>query len=297
MVRRMIALAGAFALAGCSIAVDEGDVFRPRAKVESWDEAPHDGIAGERYFADAAGYPISDHGLAASVRHETVGGLQLSLVSLAEPPAATPPLIVHCFGNASDRWFAGLKYGRKLVPYGDVLLFDYPGYNGAPGAPTADAFATQTDDLSAYLQAEHGSRDRIYWGHSLGGFVCAELAARDGGAAGLVLETTAPDVRSAAASWIPRVAKPFVRLRIADSLLAYDTPRTAAATGLPILVIGAARDEVLKVELARALAERLEAAGAEPTYVEFAEAGHFDVGSQPGFDAAIRSFLADASGD
>ena len=292
----MIALGSALAVTACSIDVGEADIFRPRPKTASWDEEPHDGIAGERYFADAGGYPFPDHGLAAAVRHETVGGLQLSVVSRAEPTSLVPPLIVHCFGNASDRWFTGLKYGRKLVPYGDVLLFDYPGYNGAPGVPTAEAFAAQADELSSHLRAEHASRRRIYWGHSLGGFVCAELAARDAGAAALILETTAPDVRSAAASWIPWYAKPFVRLRFAEGLAAYDTPRTAAATGLPILVIGAARDEVLRVELSRMLAGRLEEAGADPAYAEFPEAGHFDVGSQPGFDETIRGFLSDAEG-
>ena len=281
-------------LGGCAFAIDERVVFQPQEKTGSWGDQPNDGIAGERYFADAAGYPFEDHGLAARVRHEVVSGIQTSLVTLAEPPDEPRPLITHCFGNGSDRWFSGLNYGRKLVPYGDVLLFDYPGYNGADGEPTAAAFDAQADALSAHVTATYADRPRVYWGHSLGGFVCAELAARDPGGAALILETTAPDVRSVGASWLPWFAKPFIRLKYADSLLAYDTPGTAAASGLPILVIGAGRDDVLDVTLARDLARRLDEAGADSTYVELAEADHFDTEDQPGFDPAVRGFLEGA---
>ena len=288
--RAWIGTLAAFAASGCAIAIDEAVVFRPQERASSWGDEPNDGIAGERHFADPDGYP-ADHGLVADVRHERVGDLRTSLVTLPDG-AADRPLIVHCFGNGSDRWRSGLKYGRKLVPYGDVLLFDYPGYNGAPGAPTPAAFEAQADAVAAHARTAYPERARIYWGHSLGGFVCAEVASRDPGAAGLVLETTAPDVGAVTKAWVPWYAKPVLRPKIARSLLAYDTPRTAAATGVPVLVIGAGADEVLPVALSRELAARLEAADADATYAELAEAGHFDTQDHDGFDAAVRGFLA-----
>ena len=293
---KALACLGTVLLAGCALTVDERLVFHPQEREPSWGDQWNPGIAGERHFADAVGYPFADHGLVAQVQHEVAGGIQTSLVTLADrdPSAAPRPLIVNCFGNASDRWRTGLKYGRKLVPYGDVLMYDYPGYNGAPGEPTGPALEAQADTLVAHVREAHAGRDRIYWGHSLGGFVCAELAARDPDARALILETTAPDVASVMDVWLPWYAKPFVRPRIADSLTRYDTPRTAASTGLPVLVIGAANDDVLPVSLHRALHERLTAAGADVTYTEFADADHFDVGDQPGFDAAIMGFLSAA---
>ena len=280
--------------AACTVEVDERDVFAPQAKVPSWGDQPNDGIAGERYLADPTDYPFAEHGLRAHVRHAVTDGVQTSLVSLAQSDAAGRPLIVHCFGNGSDRWRTGLKYGHKVLPYGDVLLFDYPGYNGAAGEPTPAAFERQADVLAAHVQGAYRDRPRAYWGHSLGGFVCAEVAARDAEAAALILETTAPDVRAAADAWVPWYARPFVRLRIADSLMAYDTPRTAAGVDAPVLVIGAGRDDVLPVRLSRQLRDRLEALGADVTYRELPEAGHFDTSAQEGFDPAVRAFLSGA---
>ena len=290
---KTLAYLGAVLLAGCAVTVDERTVFQPQPPEDSWGDAYDTGIAGERYFADPASYPFADHGLTARVEHEVADSIQTSLVTLAGEDAAPGPrpLVVNCFGNASDRWRTGLKYGRKLVPYGDVLLYDYPGYNGAPGEPTGAALEAQADALVAHVREAQAGRQRIYWGHSLGGFVCAELAARDPDSTALILETTAPDVASVVDAWLPWYAKSFVRPRVADSLTAYDTPRTAAATGLPVLVIGAARDDVLPVGLHRALHERLAAAGADVTYLEFEDASHFDLGDQPGFDAGVAAFL------
>lgn len=180
------------------------------------------------------------------------------------------------------------------MPYGDVLLFDYPGYNGTPGEPTAAAFDAQADILSAHVRRAFEDRQRIYWGHSLGGFVCAELARRDEGTAALILETTAPNVRAVGRSWTPWFIKPFVRLDYAEGLLTYDTPKAAATGDAPVLVIGAGKDDVLRVELSRELAARLKDAGADTTYVELPGADHFNTENQPGFDPAVRAFLAGA---
>lgn len=276
--RRLAAGVSACLLAGCSLPLDERAVFHPPS-VE----------------ADRSDLSLrNEAALGADVAHERLaaGGLSIAVTRIRQhglDPQA--PLILVCMGNAADRIRAGAAYAANLMAYGDVLLFDYPGYGDSTGTPTAANLMAIGADLMRHAEAEAAGRPILLWGHSVGGFVCAELARLSGEVAGIVLETTAADAEEAAAAIRPWYL-PFIRLQVADSLARFDTPDALGAFACPILVIGAGRDTVLPVRLHRSLARRLEAGGAQVTYLEFAEAGHNDASRQPGFADEAAPFLA-----
>ncbi|GHA98719.1 alpha/beta hydrolase [Algimonas arctica] len=197
----------------------------------------------------------------------------------------TGPLIISCFGNASDRYEHGVDYIAKIAPYGQVLLWDYPGYGDSSGAATVDAVARVTAALVPLIEARAAGRPILYWGHSLGGFVCSNLAAQTDHVAGLVLETTAPSIRSVAAAWTPDSIP--LRVTFDEDLLRYDIPAALANVTAPILIIGAGRDRVLPVALSRELAEALPQAA----YLEIPLATHFSAGFDPYTREAVRDLL------
>jgi pimeloyl-ACP methyl ester carboxylesterase len=187
-------------------------------------------------------------------------------------------------------------YAQKALPYGDVVLFDYPGYGDSPGAPNAaslDAMAPRVSALAVELSAH---RKLVFWGHSLGGFVCSRIARDTPQTDGVILEATARNATEIGRAWRPWYATPFVRLHVEESLAAYDVAGALANVHAPILVLGARRDNTLPVRLARSLAGALREEGADITYVEFPHARHVDISWQPEFPAAASSFFESVAG-
>lgn len=209
----------------------------------------------------------------------------------ADKGTPSRPLIVHCAGNSGDRYNSGLGYASKALPWGDVLVFDYPGYGDSSGSPSAAALEASSGALLADISARTADRDLVLWGHSLGGFICARLAEQAEGVDALILETTARNAAEVAAAWKPWWAGPFIRIDVAQSLASYDSAAAAKTFGGPVLVLGARRDDTLPVRLSRSLASAAEALGADVTYVEFAEAGHRTVPDAADFAATVNAFL------
>ncbi|GLQ24816.1 hypothetical protein GCM10007853_26900 [Algimonas ampicilliniresistens] len=196
------------------------------------------------------------------------------------------PLIVSCFGNASDRYAHGVDYANKIAPFGQVLVWDYPGYGDSSGAAGVVAIEDVADEFVALVEDRAAGRPIIYWGHSLGGFVCSNLAGRATQVDAVILETTAQSIRSVAKAWTPMGIP--IRVTFNEDLLRFDIPDALANLDRPILIIGAGRDRVLPVELARELAEAMPQA----TYLELPQATHFSAGFDPKAQAAVAKLLA-----
>jgi pimeloyl-ACP methyl ester carboxylesterase len=201
------------------------------------------------------------------------------------------PLVVHCAGNAGDRYNSGGDYASKAITNADVFVFDYPGYGDTPGPANAANFEASSTALTSYIGTLAANRPLVFWGHSLGGFVCARLAAATPQADGLVLETTAPNAQAVAKAWTPSYARLIVRTQVVPSLASYDVVALAAQVKGPVLVLGAAKDGVLPVTLARQVADGLKSAKANITYKEFPQARHEDVPKQTGFNETIADFF------
>lgn len=279
----------ALALCACSVRIDEANVFRPQA------HAPP-----AETIEELARWPLAELRASAADAEATHGflgaGEDRVAYTLVRRPGTARPLIVYCGGNSGDRFHSGVYYALKALLYGDVLLFDYPGYGDSPGAPTASRIAAITPALAALATEQAEDRPLVLWGQSLGGFICSIIAEQTPEADAVVLEASARRAIDVARAWRPWYLAPFVRLSIAENLRAYDTATRLAAFDGPILVLGARRDDTLPVGLARDLAAALRAEGRRVTYAEFPRASHLDISRQPEFPAVAQSFFASVAG-
>ena len=193
---------------------------------------------------------------------------------------AARPLILFCGGNMFRRAASGGSRADILAPFGDALMFDYPGYGDTAGLDTFANFRAVGEVVAdeARRQADAEGRRLIVWGHSLGGIVCSEMAARTR-ADILVLETTTPGARATVEQQVG-LMRPFVRVTLAPALETVDIP--AALNGYPgkVVVLEAGKDDALPPALSRRLARALEAQGNQVDRIVFPAAGHNDVGDQ-----------------
>ena len=268
-------------LTGCSLQIGEDDVFRPPS-------LPVRADLGLR-FEDELHRDFN-----ADVTHtrQGFGGIDLALTRVTPTTAtARTPLIVSCSGNASDRYSTGTNYAAKLLPFGEALLWDYPGYGDSGGRATVAQVEQVADEFVEWIAGEAADRPLIFWGHSLGGFICADLASRTEATDAVILETTARNIDEIAKAWRPWWAP--VRFRPVDGLERFDTADALAEFDGPILVIGAGRDQVLPVELHRSLARALKAPLV--SYVESETANHASAGYSEVTTDAVGRLVAQAS--
>jgi len=231
------------------------------------------------------------------VTHDIIpSGSERLGITLVTRTGASRPFVVHCGGNASDRYESGTLYAQKIIPAADVLLFDYPGYGESTGRATAESLQMANRSVSNYVKSIlKPGQDLILWGHSLGGFVCADMAGQFSSIDGIVLEASATNADDVSSAVIPWYAKPFIKTRVAESLRAYDTVETLQDVDAPILILGAAKDKTLPVELSQALSMRLAAAGRDVTYVEFPDGNHISIPTQDTYLSTIEEFMAKIS--
>ena len=217
-------------------------------------------------------------------------------VLIARAPADPPrPLIVRCYGNGGTLYNNAALNALSALPYGDVLQFDYPGFDGDASLATLDNFEALAQTAAAELNARDDDRPLVLWGHSLGGLACAELATRLDHVDAVVMETTARTAREMGRSQVPWLVRPFVRLRLAPGFERYDIVQALEQVDAPVLVVGARKDKVLKVGPSRELAAELKAAGVDAEYLELANANHVSAEVQPEFAPAMEAFLARAT--
>lgn len=213
-------------------------------------------------------------------------------ITWIERDGSARPLVLHCGGNASDRYESGTLYAQKMISFADVLLFDYPGYGDSAGRANAESLRSANQALADYLNKEvNPTRNLILWGHSLGGFVCADMVERLNSVDGIILEATATNAQDVSAAVIPWYAKIFIRARTAESLDAYDMTETLKTADAPILILGAAKDKTLPVSLSRKLSTELKAAGRDVTYAEFPDANHISIPTQEDFLPTVVGFV------
>ena len=226
-------------------------------------------------------------GLAAAepVVFPTTDGLRLHgwLVPPLEPRAGATILVFN--GNAGHRGFrASLAEALRERGYG-VLLFDYRGYGGNPGAPTEAGLAEDARAARAFLLArpEAAATRLVYFGESLGSGVATGLAAEHRPAA-LVLRSPFTSMTDVGAFHYPLLP---VRWLLSDR---FDTASRIARLGCPLLVVAGDQDTVVPYAQSR----RVFDAAAEPKrFVTIAGADHNDPALAEGPDMieAIDRFL------
>ena len=163
--------------------------------------------------------------------------------------------ILYFGGNASRVDDYGAFLVGALAPLrANVTSFDYRGYCRSGGTPSIEAVKSDALAIYDFVRERAGPRRLIVHGVSLGSFIAAHIAAHRP-VDGLVLEATAPDVRSWARRQIPWYAKPFVRLKIAPALLEASNEAVVRRYRGPLMLLTGAEDAVTPREFALALYE------------------------------------------
>lgn len=266
----------AAALAGCvKVDVPENAFFWPDAR-----------LAKENITLPVSAPPPGAETLSLRYAQGAIGATRIRSSRTAAP------LILFCGGNMFRRSAGAGPRGEILAPFGDALMFDYPGYGDTAGPANYANFRAVGEVVSdeARRQADAEGRRLIVWGHSLGGVVCAEAAKRVR-ADVLVLETTTPGARDTLNNQVG-LMRPFVRVTLAPALQAIDVPASLDGFEGRILVLEAGRDDTLPPALSRALARKLESRGHRVERLVFPRAEHDDVGRQPDFLARLQAALA-----
>lgn len=275
-IRLAAAILAASALAACaSIEVPERAFFWPDAR-----------LAEENIVLPPNPPPADAETLSLRYTEGAIGATRI------RSAAADQPLILFCGGNMFRRATAGGSRAEILAPFGDVLMFDYPGYGDTAGLDSFANFRAVGEVMAdtARAQADAEGRRLIVWGHSLGGIVCAEAAQR-ARADALVLETTTPGARATVDSQVG-LMRPFVRVTLAPALSEVDVIASLDGYAGKIVVLEAGRDKTLPPALSQALARGLEAQGQRVERLVFPRAGHNDVGRQPDFQRRLAAALA-----
>ena len=273
--KRILAPLLALALAACmQVNVPEGAFFYPEARLQAENIVLPDSEPWPGAVTLSIPYP---GGAVAATRIRT--------------GADQTPLILFCGGNMFRRRVSTFSAARKLTPFGDVLMFDYPGYGDTPGTADVAGFRAAGEAVAAVARAQADAEGRplIAWGHSLGGPICAGIAHATHADA-LVLEATTPSAR-AAINQQAGLMRPFVRLTVAPGLDAINIPASLQGYTGRVVVLEAGRDDTLPPSLSRALARDLTAQGLDVQRLVFPRAGHNDIGRQPDFQPRLAAAL------
>lgn len=278
MVRICLAVGLVNILAGCTQVVSEHSIFRAN-------EQNRRAASSEMTLDNEAMLPKH-----VELIHYRIPSA-IGSIAITYADTGSERLIIHCGGNSSDRKSDGVNYLEGLIPFGNVMLFDYPGYGDSEGNADIPNFEAALDAI-AKEATKRASSDVVVWGHSLGGFICGQLVKRlDDRLEYVVFETSATNAATVADAWVPVYLKPFVGVRIEPALAGYDNIEALRNYTGKILVIGAKKDKQLPVKLSRDLDAKLKANNRDVTYIEFPEAAHQNVRKQPEYLDRIYGFF------
>jgi fermentation-respiration switch protein FrsA (DUF1100 family) len=262
---------GALVLAAGCTSVSGSSAFSGRSLEESIVFQPLRYPHGDWFPAPAA----------EDVWFESPDGLKLhGWFAEVERPRA---VVLYLHGNAgnvsSRRDVLGLFRDRLGA---SVLLFDFRGYGRSEGTPTEEGVLADARAARRWLAGRTGVRECevVLVGHSLGGGVATDLAARDG-ARGLVLENTFTSLPAVAFSHVPVLPFRLLMRSRLDSLAKIPNYRG------PLLVKHGDADEVVPYESGKTLF----AAANEPKRFVSEPGGRHNAPPTREYLAALDDFL------
>jgi pimeloyl-ACP methyl ester carboxylesterase len=194
------------------------------------------------------------------------------------------PVVVHFHGNGEQIGWLGWLGDELAGRHVSFAAVEYPGYPGAPGTPSEAAIVAAAERALEQLTGPMGiGRERIVLsGQSLGTGVAVRLAASGWGTR-LVLLSPYTSMPAVAARGLLRAFP--VRLLMRDR---FDSELLAPRIDRPVLVLHGNGDEVVPIELGRALSARFPHA----RFVEVAGAGHNDLWQRPPTMSEYLGFVA-----
>jgi pimeloyl-ACP methyl ester carboxylesterase len=269
-------LAAAMLLAGCTAVIDQSSFFPASA------EPP------QAVLRAPPGYVLEEAML-------DLTGLGRMHVVRLDNPASNTTIIYHG-GNGN---FVAAQTERAAALAGasgtDLILYDYPGRGGTNVPATIDASLATGPAMLEQLRRLRwiGSGPLFAYGLSFGGSQAAAMV-RNGGFSGLIIEGSASDIQAVGRNFIPRLVKPFVRLKVDPALGRFDYLGYATASRTPVLLLSSADDEIVRVRNMRAFADQLKQRGTQVEMV-VVPGQHGTALTQPAALSAVRDFVSKQS--
>ena len=166
-------------------------------------------------------------------------------------PTATPDFTVLVFnGNAGNRAFRAPLAHALVRANLAVLLFDYRGFGGNPGAPTEEGLRHDARAARDYVIGRAGvHRDRlVYFGESLGTAVAVDLAVAHPPAA-VILRSPFTSMTDVGRHHYPILPVGWL---LRDR---FDTINRIARVRAPVMVIGGDADSIVPIAYTRRVFE------------------------------------------
>lgn len=169
----------------------------------------------------------------------------------ADQPRADSPVMLYLHGA---RWNVAGSAGRirRMQELGfAVLAIDYRGFGkSSAGLPSEEMAYEDARAAWDWLARQYPQRPRYVFGHSLGGAIAIDLAAKVSDEQGTIVEgtfTSIPDVASTFKwGWLP--VGPLITQR-------FESINKVSKIGSPLLVVHGAADNLIKSDLGRRLYE------------------------------------------
>ena len=209
---------------------------------------------------------------------------RLDLLAWLAPPANdAQPVVLYLHGNGGNIGYRAMRFARLSRLGWGVLLLEYRGYGGNPGAPTEAGLYADARAGYAMLLASGISAQRIVlWGESLGSGVAVHLAT-EVEVGTVLLEAPYTSILAIAQQRFPVVP---VALLLRDR---FDLIDRIGAVRAPVLVMTGAKDAIVPPSMGRAVF----AAAPEPKLFWLApNAGHNDLAEAGAFDV-VQNFVRD----
>ena len=265
----------AASLAGCTAQVRETDLIRP---------VSGGGLPAEAVTAAAPVYALTEHRIAMADQS------RLYAVHLRQPGARAT--ILYFGGNGYTIGRFGAWTASVFAPLGvDLMIVDHRGYGLSGGQPTIASMEAGALAAFDYLSGLGGTGRIVVHGHSLGSFGAGHVAAHRA-AAGVVLESSATTAEQWVAAGTPGIAKPFVKVDIAETLRGRGNLANMARIEEPVLLLVGAKDGTTPPSLSRGLHAASPLPEGRKMLRIIPGAGHSDVMTKPAAIAAYRRFLA-----
>jgi len=265
------------ALAGCaSIQVGDGDMFR-----RSTASVPADWLARAE--------PLAAPRRLERLQFHSDDGVALGGLFMRHPQARATVLYFQGGGNHIQRdaaWLAAL--GGDLPVH--VMVWDYRGMGLSAGEGGTSRMMVDAYAAVAEARRQAGAElPLVYWGYSMGTLVSAHLANQHAPDA-LILEGTLTNAQEWAANQVPWFGKPFVSIRLADTVRAYDNRQALQWFRRPVLMLVGGQDEVSPPGFTRAIVQQMRHPQCA-TVVVAPRAGHGGIHRQEEARGALRSFV------
>jgi alpha-beta hydrolase superfamily lysophospholipase len=165
------------------------------------------------------------------------------------PPAAASPVLLYLHGARWNVQGSASRIRRMQELGFSVLAIDYRGFGkSTAGLPSE---ATAYEDARAawdWLAQKYPQRPRYIFGHSLGGAIAIDLAAKVGDERGTIVEGTFTSISDVASTmkwgWLP--LGPLITQR-------FESISKVARIGSPLLVVHGDSDSMIATGLGRKL--------------------------------------------